>query len=143
MAPLGGILESENCIKAHISAAQKYGAEALWNTKVDTWEANKDGTVTVRDTTGVQHVAQKIVLCVGCWSSQLVPELKGYLQPERQVVAWFEVQPSCVYVCVFAYIEANVNTVSTSTDHIQPATVPKIIALSMDVDMYVYLLTSR
>lgn len=98
LAPLGGILESENCIQAHISAAQKHGAEVLCNTKVNSWEAAEDGTVTVQDSTGKSHVAKQMVLCVGSWTHHLVPEFEGYLQPQRQVVAWFEVQPCMLYV---------------------------------------------
>lgn len=95
---LGGILESENCIKAHIAASRACGAELICNRKVRSWEAAADGgLVTVRDSTGTQHTAKQVVLCVGAWSSQLVPELQGYLQPERQVVAWFEVLPSCFW----------------------------------------------
>lgn len=87
-------------MRAHIQAARGCGAEVLRNTKVAGWEVVGDGgAATVWDSSGTQHVAHQVVLCVGAWSNQLVPELKGYLQPERQVVAWFEVLPLCVCAC--------------------------------------------
>lgn len=92
LAPLGGILESENCIRAHIAAAEKRGATVRCGTKVTSWSAAEDGLLTVTDITGMQHYAKRMVLCVGAWSGHLVPELQGYLQAQRQVVAWFEVK---------------------------------------------------
>ena len=89
-SPFGGIVESENCIRAHLAGAEKRGARIELNTRVKSWE-HLPGRVRVDAEDGRSFEARSAVFAAGAWMPQLVPELQGYLQPERQVVAWFEV----------------------------------------------------
>jgi sarcosine oxidase len=98
LAEVGGILESENCIAAHIQAAEACGATVHTSTKVAQWHASSSG-VSVMGADGSTFHGQKLVLSGGAWMRQLVPELAGYLQVERQVVGWFEVCHSNRQTC--------------------------------------------
>ena len=86
--PDGGFLLPELCIVAQVEAALALGAEAHGRERVLGWEPmGEDVKVrTDRDT----YIASKLVICAGAWAGALVPDLARLLQPERQVLAWFQ-----------------------------------------------------
>ena len=90
--PDGGFVLPERCIVAHVDAAINAGAEIHGRERVETWEADGEGVrvLTNRDT----YTAERLVVSVGAWASTLVPLLAHVVQPERQVMGWF--QPSNV-----------------------------------------------
>lgn len=91
--PEGGFLLSERCIVRHVIQAQAQGAEVHAREAVLDWTPLADG-VQVRTDRGV-YTADKLVISAGPWASRFIAPLAGKLQPERQVVAWFQpLQPS-------------------------------------------------
>lgn len=75
--PQGGILNSEEGIRAHAHAAQKHGAVLHTGEKVQHWEVHPSGEVEVV-TDKRTYTAGRLVLTAGAWmpSSGLVPELR-------------------------------------------------------------------
>ena len=88
--PDGGFVLPERSIVAHVNAALTAGAEIHGQERVVAWEPDGEGVRvrTERDT----YTAQRLVVSAGAWASTLVPELTSIVQPERQVMGWF--QPS-------------------------------------------------
>jgi sarcosine oxidase len=89
--PDGGFLASEQCIVAHVQAAQAAGAEIRARERVLGWEPTAGGGVRVTTDRGA-YEAGRLVLSAGAWLGDLVPGLQTVAVPERQVLAWF--QPS-------------------------------------------------
>jgi sarcosine oxidase len=85
--PAGGYLFAERCIAAHVSLAAAHGAELRTDERVIDWVSSGD-RVTVR-TERSRFSAGRLVLAAGSWNGKLLPALAPYLEPERQVVAWF------------------------------------------------------
>ena len=86
--PRAGALRVEACIEALLDGARRRGAELRFGESLQEWTADDEG---VRVTTSAgQHQAETLVLAIGAWLPELVPELP--LQVERQVMFWF--QPS-------------------------------------------------
>ena len=84
----GGFLRSERCIVAHVTRAQALGAEIRAREAVLSWEARGD-SVHVQTTKG-EYAADRLVVTVGGWAGQLLPELAALAQPERQCLGWFQ-----------------------------------------------------
>ncbi|HQY32077.1 MAG TPA: N-methyl-L-tryptophan oxidase, partial [Thermomicrobiales bacterium] len=85
--PDGGYVMSERAIVAHIEGAMAAGAEIHGFEPVLSWTTTSSG-VEVKTSRGT-YVASQIVLSAGAWMGDLVPQLSGILQPERQVLGWF------------------------------------------------------
>jgi sarcosine oxidase len=86
--PDGGFLHCEQCVVAHVEAALDRGATVRAREHVEDWDASEDG-VTVRTDRGTYR-AEKLVVTAGAWTGQLLSSLSHLLQPERQVVGWFQ-----------------------------------------------------
>lgn len=84
--PDAGFLLPERCIVAHVTAAQRLGAEIRAREAVREWHVRNREIVIVtdRDT----YRARKLVLTAGAWTRNLVPELAAAAVPERQVLIW-------------------------------------------------------
>ncbi len=89
--PDGGFLVPEQCIIAHVEAAQAEGAEIRAREAVSDFTPLSDGGVRVTSSKGT-YEADRLVVTAGAWAKKLLPELSGQLVPERQVLGWF--QPS-------------------------------------------------
>ncbi|HRA46612.1 MAG TPA: N-methyl-L-tryptophan oxidase, partial [Thermomicrobiales bacterium] len=85
--PDGGYVMSERAIVAHIEGAMAVGGEIHGFEPVLSWTTTSFG-VEVETSRGT-YVASQIVLSAGAWMGDLVPQLSGILQPERQVLGWF------------------------------------------------------
>lgn len=84
----GGFLHCEQCTVAHVEAAHRHGATIRARESVEEWTASESG-VTVRTDRG-EYVADRLVITAGAWTGQLVPSLSDLLEPERQVLGWFQ-----------------------------------------------------
>jgi sarcosine oxidase len=87
--PESGFVLAERSIVAHVSSALDLGAEIHAREQVLGWDVEKR-KVTVRTDRG-SYRAGKLVITAGPWVAHSVPQLKGKVKPERQVVLW--VQP--------------------------------------------------
>ncbi len=78
--PQGGILNSEEGIRAHTHAALKHGATLHTGEKVQRWRVLPSGKVEVI-TDKATYTAGRLVLTAGAWmpSSELVPELRVHI----------------------------------------------------------------
>lgn len=88
--PKSGFLIPEQCIIAHIEAAQKEGAEIHGHEPVSKISSTKDGVEVTTDSNTYQ--ADDVVVTAGAYAQRFLPELADVLSPVRQVVAWL--QPS-------------------------------------------------
>lgn len=86
--PRSGILLPEPCVTAHLTLAEKHGAEIHLEEPVVEWKPDKGG-VRIKTSAGEYHAAQ-MVLTPGAWLRQFLPDLRLPLTVERQVIHWFE-----------------------------------------------------
>ena len=86
--PDGGFLLAERTILAHVNGALAAGADLRFREPVRSWEAVGDG-VRVTTERGA-YEADRLVICAGAWSRNLVSRLADLAVPERQVVAWLQ-----------------------------------------------------
>ena len=84
----GGYLLPERCIVAHVEAAQEEGAEIHGCEPVLDWTSDGRG-VTVK-TANSTYSAGRLVITAGAWIGKVVKPLVGLVQPERQVLGWFQ-----------------------------------------------------
>ena len=84
----GGYLLPERCIVAHVEAAQEAGAEIRACEPVADWRSNGRG-VTV-ETSKSTYTADRLVITAGGWIGKVVELLDRVVQPERQVLGWFQ-----------------------------------------------------
>jgi sarcosine oxidase len=83
--PRAGILSPERCIAAHLTAAQRHGADLRFGEALMAWQADGEGVMVMTDKG--RYRADALVLSVGSWLPNLMPSLP--LQVERQVMFWF------------------------------------------------------
>ncbi|MFA0732740.1 MAG: hypothetical protein HZLCBSQH_001623 [Candidatus Fervidibacterota bacterium] len=83
--PRAGVLSPERCIAAHLTAAQRHGADLHFGEALTAWQADGEG-VTVMTNKG-HYRADALVLSAGAWLPDLMPSLP--LRVERQVMFWF------------------------------------------------------
>ncbi len=84
----GGYLLPERCIVAHVEAAQEAGAQIRACEPVLEWRSNGRG-VTVK-TSKSTYTADRLVITAGGWIGKMVRRLDRVVQPERQVLGWFQ-----------------------------------------------------
>lgn len=86
--PLAGILFPEKCIEAHLTLAERAGAELHFQERITGWSS--DGTSVAVSTDQATYAAEKLVIAAGAWLPKLVPELNLPLTVERNVLFWYE-----------------------------------------------------
>jgi sarcosine oxidase len=86
--PDGGFVASEGAIVAHVLGARAAGADIRARERVLSWRA-EDGRVVVTSERAT-YEAERLVLSAGPWMLDLVPALRGFAVPERQVLGWFQ-----------------------------------------------------
>lgn len=86
--PDGGFLLAERSILAHVNGALAAGADLRFRETVTRWEPTPEGGVAVTTSRG-RYEAERLVVCGGAWTRELVPALDGLAEPERQVLGWF------------------------------------------------------
>ena len=82
-----GYLLVEQCVLAHLSAAEKAGA-TLRNEVVQAWQGN-NGDVTVTTSQQTYH-AGNLVMAAGPWSAELLREVDLSLRVLRKHLHWFQ-----------------------------------------------------
>lgn len=86
--PDGGFLHCEQCTVAHVEGAHDHGATVRARETVESWK-HDEGGVTVRTDRGT-YAADRLVVTAGAWTGQLFPSMADVLEPERQVLGWFQ-----------------------------------------------------
>ncbi len=87
-----GFVRPEECIRAQLELAKKYGAQIRTEEKVIRFDASD--RVVVKTTKG-EYRADKLVITAGPWVPQLVDKKhKKYFKIMRQVLFWFDVEDS-------------------------------------------------
>jgi sarcosine oxidase len=86
--PDAGMLQPEECIKAHLEVAARHGAEVHFEENVVSWQV--DGAGVRVQTNHAVYLADRLILSVGPWASELLGELKLPLSVRRIVNAHFE-----------------------------------------------------
>jgi len=87
--PRGGFLVPERCIAAHVQRAARHGADVRAEERVLGWEPIGDHVAVTTDRG--RYEAGHLVVAAGSWSGTLLPSLREWLVPERQVLAWFDI----------------------------------------------------
>lgn len=87
-----GILFPEECIKAHITLAQKSNTSFCFNEKVNAVNTENDAVQIITDKGA--YYAEKLIITAGAWLNTLLPGLKLPLSVARQVLCWFNYQSS-------------------------------------------------
>jgi sarcosine oxidase len=90
LQPDGGFLLPEACIAAHARLAERSGAQLRTDERVIAWEPAPDGGVIVQ-TSRDRYRASRLIITAGSWLGKLVPSLAPIAVPERQVLAWLEI----------------------------------------------------
>lgn len=85
--PDAGFLRPEDCIGAYISQAMKNHASFTFGTPVTLWE--KQGTGFSVQTSAETYLADKLVMCGGAWTAQLLPEWSACIEVRRKPVLWY------------------------------------------------------
>lgn len=85
--PGAGYLLVEDCVQAHLAAAQAAGASLKVDTEVLDWSADTD-EVRVR-TRGGEFVAGKLIVTAGAWANTLLRNLEVKLTVRRKPLFWF------------------------------------------------------
>ncbi len=86
--PDGGFVLSERAIVGHVSAALERGGEVRAREAVLEWQSTGD-RVRVETSRG-SYEAGALVITSGAWAGPRASSLDGLLQPERQVMGWFQ-----------------------------------------------------
>jgi sarcosine oxidase len=93
--PEGGFVHAEQSLVAHVEQAHAHGAEIHAREAVEEWHSTTDG---VRVTTDREtYTADRLVITAGPWMGDLVESLEPDLQPERQVLGWFQPESPDLY----------------------------------------------
>jgi sarcosine oxidase len=89
-----GYLKPEECIRQHLRCASKRGADLRFEEPMLSWNASQDGGDSVSVTTKKQtYHARSLVLCVGPWFAELVPDVSMPVVVSRRVQFWLK--PLC------------------------------------------------
>jgi len=92
--PRAGYLLVEECVRAHLEAAQAKGAELLLDTEVLGWSANGH-EVRVQTTRG-DFQASRLIVTAGAWATKVLSDLSMKLSVRRKSLFWFD-SPSTKY----------------------------------------------
>lgn len=86
-----GFLRPEECIKANLLLAEKYGAEIHLNEKIVNFQ-ERDGLVYV-NTNCKEYVAKNLIVSAGAWLPSLLGnEFKHIFNIHRNLMFWFDVK---------------------------------------------------
>jgi monomeric sarcosine oxidase len=88
-----GYLRVEECVAAHLAAAQDAGAEILAPCEVLDWEPGSP--IRLRTTVG-ELTTEKLIVTAGPWASQILGGLNLQLEVRRKGVFWFKARQTFV-----------------------------------------------
>ena len=84
-----GMLDADASNAAHLSVAERHGAELRFGWPVVDWRQAPGGGLEVASADGAVAFGDRLVIVAGPWSSDLLPDVGLPLVVERQPVAWF------------------------------------------------------
>lgn len=84
-----GYLNVEECVRAHIDGAMRWGANVESGVTVTSWNA-RGSTVEVATDRGI-FTADRLIVTAGAWASDLLTGLDIELEVRRKPLFWFEV----------------------------------------------------
>ncbi|MBK7428561.1 MAG: N-methyl-L-tryptophan oxidase [Saprospiraceae bacterium] len=87
-----GFVLPELTIQTLIKLSGNYGAIFRMPEIVQSWKVS-GGVCSVTTNMGI-YLSEKLIICPGAWSSQLLPDLNIPLKVSRQNLAWFETSSS-------------------------------------------------
>ena len=87
-----GFLLVEQCVSAHIELAQWAGAETFCDQTIKSIQS-EDDVVRVYTNQG-EFTANKVIVTLGAWAGELLPEVSSYLTVLRKPLHWFEAEDS-------------------------------------------------
>ena len=85
-----GYLLVEECVRAHLEVASRYGATLQTGETVEDWSAGDDG-VTVK-TNRQTYYADRLVVTAGAWASRFLGSIGCSLRVVRKHLHWFDCQ---------------------------------------------------
>ena len=85
-----GYLLVEECVRAHLAVASRYGATLQTGETVEDWSAGRDG-VTVK-TNRQTYYADRLVVTAGAWASRFLDAIGCSLKVVRKHLHWFDCQ---------------------------------------------------
>lgn len=83
-----GVLFPEDCVRAHLDRAAALGADLRFETPMLAWRHERDGVQVVAGSDTWQ--VDRMVVTAGAWAGRVLAQLGLPLQPERNVVYWFD-----------------------------------------------------
>ena len=86
----GGFLAADKCISSYLTLSDELGADIHGREPITDWHPK--GEIIEVVTPKSVYTASRLVLTAGPWVSKLLPDLTALLEPERQVVGWFQTQ---------------------------------------------------
>jgi len=81
-----GFLLVEECVRAHLDAAQQAGAELQTGVAVESWRADGDGFRVETDRGSFS--ADRLIITAGAWAPQLLSDLGVNLEVRRKSLFW-------------------------------------------------------
>jgi len=85
-----GVLVPERCIEAHLELASRCGATIQFDDPLVSLRGLGTKGPLELITAGRRYETERVVMCGGPWTPELVPRLKVPLTVERQVMHWFD-----------------------------------------------------
>jgi sarcosine oxidase len=85
-----GYLKPEECIRQHLRCASKRGADLRFEEPMLSWIASQDGDSVSVTTNKQTYHARSLVLSVGSWFAELVPDVSMPVVVSRRVQFWLK-----------------------------------------------------
>ena len=85
-----GYLKPEECIRQHLRCASKRGADLRFEEPMLSWTASQDGDNVSVTTNKQSYHARSLVLSVGPWFPELVPDVAMPVVVSRRVQFWLK-----------------------------------------------------
>jgi len=88
--PGAGFVRPEECVRAQLALARRYGAQIRANETVRAFDASAQAVTVTTDRT--TYVADRVIVAAGPWLPELLaPRWARWFKVSRQVVFWFDV----------------------------------------------------
>ena len=86
----GGILKVEDCVESYLEFSRNYGAKLILNETVLSWKTSNNGIEVITESD--RFFADKLIVSVGAWLTELIDLNPVNLSIERQVNHWIDVK---------------------------------------------------
>lgn len=94
--PTGGYLLVEECVKSYLDLARKNSTDVHSGIEVLDWTVDDDGVVTIQ-TDQREYQTDRLVITVGAWANQLLPDLNLDLKVLRKHQLWYSSENQTAY----------------------------------------------